>query len=237
MPNAAVIVAAGRGVRFGAADRAKQFLLLAGKSVLAHSIELFERLPEFDRIQIVLPADAIESVTQLVDLARYRKEIAFAAGGARRQDSVFAGLAALPRDTEIVAIHDAVRPLAAPEAVAEAVRRARAMGGAILAAPAVDTPKRCGPDGRILETLARRELWLAQTPQVFRYALIRRAYAEVIAAGIEVTDDAAAVERLGEPVEVVRALRPNPKITTPDDLAYVEWLVSRYQTGGKNGAP
>jgi 2-C-methyl-D-erythritol 4-phosphate cytidylyltransferase len=224
MSIVALIVAAGRGVRFGA-DRPKQFALLGNKSLLAHSIEIFERMPEFDQIWLVVPAGFAADLDRYVDVAAYSKIAGRVEGGARRQDSVAAGLARLPAETEIVAIHDAVRPFAAPEAIAEAVERARQMGAAILAAPAVDTPKLCNKKGIII-SLDREEVWLAQTPQVFQFDLIRRAYERVLADRVEVTDDAAAVERLGHPVDVVRSPRPNPKITTPEDLRLAEWLLS-----------
>jgi len=225
MSIVALIVAAGRGVRFGA-DRPKQFALLGNKPLLAHSIEMFERMPQFDRTWLVVPAGFAADLGRWMDVAAYSKIAGIVEGGARRQDSVAAGLARLPAETEIVAIHDAVRPFAAPEAIAEAVERARRMGAAILAVPATDTTKRCDANGRVVETLDRSRLWLAQTPQVFRFDLIREAYRKALSDGAEVTDDAAAVERLGRPVEVVRSPRPNPKITAPGDLRFAEWLLS-----------
>jgi 2-C-methyl-D-erythritol 4-phosphate cytidylyltransferase len=225
MSIAALIVAGGRGVRFSASHR-KQYATLAGRPVLAHSIELFENLPEFDAIWLVVPAQELESGRLPVDLSNYRKIAGRVAGGDRRQDSVWAGLCALPGTTEIVAVHDAVRPLAPADAVRRAVAGAREVGGAILAAPAVDTIKRCDAQGRIVETLDRTRLWLAQTPQVFRFDLLREAYQRVADLDVEVTDEAAAVEGLGKPVEVIAVSEPNPKITTPHDLRFAEWLLS-----------
>jgi 2-C-methyl-D-erythritol 4-phosphate cytidylyltransferase len=224
MSIAALIVAGGRGIRFGR-DVPKQFLPVGGQPVLLHSVEIFERMPEFNQVWLVLPAEWVAEFDRRYDLSVYSKIAGRVAGGARRQDSVAAGLKAMPPVTEIVAIHDAVRPFAAPEAIREAIARARRMGAAILAAPAVDTPKRCDRQGRVIETIPRDQLWLAQTPQVFRCGLIRRAYEKALADGVEVTDDAAAVERLGEPVEVVQSPRPNPKITSPEDLRFAKWLL------------
>lgn len=226
MSVAAVIVAAGKGTRFGAAQP-KQFVPLAGKPLLFHSIEIFEDMAEVERIVLVVPGEWAADFGTRFDLSAYGKIARWVAGGRRRQDSVRAGLSQLPPDAELVAIHDAVRPLASRQSIRKAIERARAMGAAILAAPAVDTPKRCDGDRRIIETLDRDRLWLAQTPQVFRCDLIRRAYEKVFADGVEVTDDAAAVERLGAPVEVVGSAEPNPKITTQADLQYAEWLLSR----------
>ncbi len=226
MSVAALIVAAGQGTRFGA-KIPKQFFPLGGKPILFHSIEIFQNMAEFDEIYLVLPRDQVAGFHKRYDLKKYPKLVGFGPGHARRQDSVFAGLSVMPPTTDLVAIHDAVRPFAPPEAIAEAIERAREMGAAILAAPAVDTPKLCRENGRIVRTLERSQVWLAQTPQVFRYSLIRRAYEQVIADSAEVTDDAAAVERLDHPVEVVAATRPNPKITHPEDLEFAEWLLRR----------
>jgi len=225
MSTAALIVAAGRGVRFGS-ETPKQFALLGDKPLLFHSIEIFQSLPELDEIWLVLPKESVTRFERRFDLSPYTKIAGFGPGGKRRQDSVLAGLMAMPERTEIVAIHDAVRPFAAPEAISKAIARARKVGAAILARPVVDTPKRCDARGRVIETLDRRELWLAETPQVFRYELIRHGYEQVTADRAEVTDDAAAVERLGHPVGVVASPSPNPKITNRADIRFAEWLLS-----------
>jgi len=224
MSIVALIVAAGRGVRFGG-DIPKQFALLDGKPILFHSIEIFEHMPEFDEIHLVLPRHSWRDFPNQYDLSPYPKIMGFGPGMGKRQDSAAIGVFRLPSNTEIVAIHDAVRPFAAPETIREAIERARRMGAAILAGPAVDTPKRCAEGGRVAETIPRDRLWLAQTPQVFQFDLIRRAYERVWADSVEVSDDAAAVERLGYPVEIVQSLRPNPKITTPEDLRFAEWIL------------
>jgi len=227
MSVAALIVAAGRGTRFGT-SRPKQFLPLAGKPVICRSVEIFEKMPEFDEIWLVLPPDfAGQPDAAGLDLGRYRKIAGTLPGGERRQDSVRAGLERLSPQTEIVAIHDAVRPLASPAAISRALELARRSGGAVLAARVTDTIKRCDAEGRIVATVDRSGLWSAQTPQVFRLDLIREAYEKVYRDGAEITDDAAAVEYVGGRVEVVESPSPNPKITTPEDLAFAEWLLSR----------
>jgi len=224
MSIAALIVAAGRGVRFGT-DCLKQFALLRNKPILFHSIEIFENMGEFDQIWLVLPEDFMDELERRFDLSPYKKIGGWVAGGARRQDSVWAGLSNLPDETEIVAIHDAVRPCAPAAAISQAVRRARQAGAAILAAPVLDTLKRCDDTDHIVETIERNRLWLAQTPQVFRFDLVRRAFRKVLDDQVEITDDAAAVERLGGRVEVVRSDWPNPKITTPPDARLAELLL------------
>jgi 2-C-methyl-D-erythritol 4-phosphate cytidylyltransferase len=226
MSTAALIVAAGRGVRFGG-DTPKQFAPLGGKPLLFHSIEIFEHMAEFDQIRLVLPSDFAVGFESRFDLSPYKKIVGWVAGRARRQDSVWTGLSNLPDNVNLVAIHDAVRPCPQQSDIREALKRANHMGAAILAAPLVDTVKRCDADGRVIKTIAREQLWLAQTPQIFRLDLIRHAYAKVFEDDVEVTDDAAAVERLGKPVEVVQSSWPNPKITTQDDLAFAEWLLRK----------
>lgn len=149
------------------------------------------------------------------------------AGGARRQESVQAGLDALPPDVQLVAVHDAARPLVRPEDVARVVAAARAGGAALLAVPAADTLHRVA-DGGVAETPARRDLWAAQTPQVFRVDWLREALAKARAEKVEGTDDAGLVARLGVSVRVVEGDPSNRKITTAADLAFAElWLARR----------
>ncbi len=148
-----------------------------------------------------------------------------AAAGAERQHSVASGLAATDPDCEIVVVHDAARPFVAPEAIASCVAAARTHGAAILAAAVSDTVKRVDRE-RITETIPRAGLWLAQTPQVARADLLRRAHSEAARLGIVETDEAALVERLGETVVVVAGSHLNRKITTPDDLAWAEAMVA-----------
>jgi 2-C-methyl-D-erythritol 4-phosphate cytidylyltransferase len=148
-------------------------------------------------------------------------------GGAERQDSVRAGLAALPEDTTLVAVHDAARALVRPESVSRVVAEARESGAALLAVPARDTLKRVR-EGSVVDTPPREECWLAQTPQVFRVELLREGLAKADAEGFVGTDDAQLVERLGVAVRVVPGEPENLKITGPGDLAAAEaWLRQR----------
>ena len=154
------------------------------------------------------------------------------AGGAERQDSVRAGVDALPPEFDWVAVHDAARALVRPEAVSRVVAAAARSGAAILGAPVRDTLKRVS-EGRIVETPDRSAFWAAQTPQVFRVELLREALAKAEAAGYQGTDDAALVERLGVPVHVVEGDPDNLKLTHPEDLAMAERiLVARGEARG-----
>ncbi len=147
-------------------------------------------------------------------------------GGRERQDSVAAALAALPADIEHVFIHDCARPLVRPEqlvALHKIVRREHAV---VLAHRVTDTIKEHRDDAR-LRTLDRSRLWAMETPQVFSRELVVRAYARVAAKGLAITDDAQAVELLGHPIALLENTSPNPKLTTPADLPYLEFLLSR----------
>ena len=146
-------------------------------------------------------------------------------GGARRQDSVRCGLAALDAACDIVVIHDAARPLVNVETIAGSIRTAAETGAALVATPARDTLKRVGPDATVSATLSRQDVWLAQTPQTFQVDLIREAHRRAQEQGVTATDDAGLVERLGRPVRVVPGDALNFKITTQDDLILAEALL------------
>jgi len=236
---AALLVAAGRGRRMAHSDgttphaakpdRPKQFLYLAGRPILAHAIDRFEATEAVDRIVIVVPPGEEQTCAdEVVRPFGFRKVAAIVAGGAERQASVANGLEALPDAIEWVAVHDGVRPCVTPEQISAVIEAAARADGAILAVRLRDTPKQVGPDGVIQTTLARSQIWLAQTPQVFRLAALREAHARAAADGVLGTDDAALVERLGCRVVVVEGASANVKITTPDDLPIAErWLSSR----------
>lgn len=152
--------------------------------------------------------------------------ICVVAGGAERQDSVFNGLQALPPDCDWVLIHDGVRPFASPELLKRTWDAALTNGAAIAALPASDTIKRVRA-GQVVETVSREELWLVQTPQVFRREILFEAYREAHRQGWVGTDDAFLVERLGVPVAVVTGERSNIKVTTPEDLVWGSWFLAQ----------
>jgi 2-C-methyl-D-erythritol 4-phosphate cytidylyltransferase len=219
----AVLVAAGRGERMGA-GRAKAFLPLAGRALLLRAAEAFESAPEVEAIVAVVPADEQRAARDL--LAPLRKVTAVVAGGATRQDSVRAGLEALPSAFDgIVLVHDAARALIEPALIASVVRAAAETGAAIPVLPLVDTIKRVR-DGAVGETLDRSQLAAAQTPQGVRRALLQQALDEAARKGITVTDEAMAVEHLGRRVAAVVGSPRNLKITTPHDLRWAELLLA-----------
>ncbi|MCS6802973.1 MAG: 2-C-methyl-D-erythritol 4-phosphate cytidylyltransferase [Chloroflexota bacterium] len=215
MSVVAVIVGAGSGRRFGGD---KVFAELAGRPVLAHAVAAFEESPEVDGIVLVLREEKVGRAWALAAEYGWTKLRAVTVGGARRQDSVLAGVRAA--QAEWVLIHDAARPLVTPEVVARGLEAARATGAAIAALPVRDTLKRVEND-QIIATVDRARLWAAQTPQIFRSALLERA----LETESDVTDDAAAVEALGVPVRVFLGSERNFKVTTAADLALAEAIL------------
>ena len=217
MPTVALVLAAGRGERLGHA-LPKGFVPLAGRPLLLHALAAMEAVAEIVRVVPVVPADAFDRSRRAIAVAPPLGKLAPpVAGGRERQDSVRAGLSALPPGTELVAVHDAARPLVRPDAVRRVVLAAAATGAAILAAPVRDTIKRVVA-GRVAETPPRAECWAAQTPQVFRRDWLEEGLAKAEADGFLGTDDAQLVERLGERVVVVPGEPTNLKITRSSDL-------------------
>jgi 2-C-methyl-D-erythritol 4-phosphate cytidylyltransferase len=226
MTVAALIVAAGRGVRMGSSRR-KQYLLLSGRPILSHTIERFGACPEVDRITVVVPAEEIDHCQrQIVPGLRVTKEIRLVPGGNRRQDSVRNGLEALRIDTRIVLIHDGVRPLVRPKLIAACIQGAREWGACIPAIEVTDTLKQVDGAGAIVRTVSRDGLYAVQTPQAFQTDLILKAHRHAIQEGWQATDDASLVERMGATVHIIPGERGNIKITTPEDLRWAEMLLT-----------
>jgi 2-C-methyl-D-erythritol 4-phosphate cytidylyltransferase len=219
-PTWAIVVAGGDGARLGA-DRPKAFVGLGGRPLLAHSIDLFEDHPAVDRIVLVVPAEWEEPATLLADELAAGKVAAAVPGGATRSLSVAAGLSEVGADAEAIVVHDAARPFASAELVDRVLAALDAHEGAIPALPVTDTVKRV-QDGVVAETLERGELRAVQTPQAFRAAALRRAYAASAQAVRDATDCASLVEAAGFAVAAVAGEPENVKITAPDDLVRAE---------------
>ncbi len=230
MSLVALVLAAGRGERLRQ-PLPKAWVPLAGRPLLQWTLEALLAVPELDRVVPVLPPGADSAWAALEAGIEERARLAPpVVGGAQRQDSLRAGMAALPPAADWVLVHDAARPWVRAEAVRRVVAAARAGGAALLATPVRDTIKRVR-DGRVVETPDRAECWAAQTPQVFATALLREALAKAEAEGFLGTDDAQLVERLGAPVTVVPGDADNWKITGPEDLPAAEERLRKRAAG------
>jgi 2-C-methyl-D-erythritol 4-phosphate cytidylyltransferase len=214
----AIIVAAGQGRRM-AGDQRKQYLSLAGLPILTRTLMVFVRCDPVDEIILVVPEDDVEFCRErILEPEGLIRKITLVPGGERRQDSVFNGLRNVSPDCRIVIVHDGVRPFVQTEHIATCIDAARQFGACILGVPAYETLKQVDPSDQIIRTLKRDDVWLAQTPQAFRYGLIRRAHDRARAEGYCATDDASLVERLGQTVKIVKGSRRNIKITVKEDL-------------------
>ena len=222
--NVAILVAAGRGARMG---KDKLFLKVAGKPVIAHTWQRFDESRVIDEIIVVIRAGMEKKFLAVAKKFQFQKKFQIVVGGAERQDSVWNGLQAAPAGTEIVAIHDAARPCVSEELIASIIKHAEETGAAVAAHPVTDTIKQSA-DGRLIQqTLDRSKLWAVETPQTFRLDVIRRAIATARAKKMIFTDDTAACELISQPVRLVSSIAPNPKVTVPGDLPFVETLLRK----------
>jgi 2-C-methyl-D-erythritol 4-phosphate cytidylyltransferase len=204
----------------------KPFLELAGEPVLVHALRPFLAQPSVVSIVVALaPEDAAAPPEWLTGLDR---RISVVAGGETRTESVANAMAALPADVDVIAVHDAARPLVTADVVAECIAVAASGKGAVAGCPAVDTMKEVDGDGRILSTADRSRLWRAHTPQVFPATLLREAYQR---AGGAATDDAALVERVGGEIRMVDGGAWNLKVTRPGDVPVAEALLRMRSEG------
>ena len=219
--NIAIIAAAGAGTRM-ASDRPKQFLQLAGRPVIFHTLKVFEECDSIDEVIVVLPAAESAGFLSLAGKYGVRKLARVVPGGVTRADSVKRGLMAIKSATaEIVAVHDGVRPFVTVDEINSTVAAAQADGAAILVAPVTDTIKEVS-GASVLRTLDRGSLRRALTPQCFRYQLLREAYEHADVNDPSLTDESALVEQLGRPVSIVEGSARNIKITTAEDLIIAE---------------
>jgi len=198
----------------------KLFAPLGGKPALARVLDAFTSCDKVGQIVVVVSEKNLERCRKLIAKEGWSKPIEVCAGGKRRQDSVAAGLKKL-NDCRWVVIHDGARPLVTKELIEGGLKAAQETGAAVAAVPVTDTIKIAGEDRIVHQTPPRQNLWAVQTPQVFRFDIIARAYER---AEDEVTDDASLVERSGHKVKLYTGSYDNIKITSPDDLALAEVL-------------
>lgn len=213
-----IIVSAGKGHRFMKGKK-KQFYLLADKPILAHTLDKFENCPLIHSILLVVGQEDMDyCLKEIIEKYQYRKISQIVPGGKRRQESVKNGIDFLSKETDIVVIHDGVRPFVTKEMIEESIRSAVKFQAVVMAMPVKETVKMVQRDGTVLKTLDRDSLWQIQTPQTFQVNVIKEAHYRAIEDGFIGTDDASLVERLGVKVRILPGSYTNIKITTPEDL-------------------
>jgi len=223
----ALIAAGGRGERIGGI-LPKQFVEIKKKPILAYTVEKFENCELIDEIILVVPEDYMSFCSyNIVDVGDFKKVKRILSGGKERQDSVYKGLLALSKDTDIVLIHDGVRPFISTEKIGKSIEMCKKEKAVILALPVNDTVKRVDEE-YVVTTLDREKLWIAQTPQTFEYKLILEAYKKAIEGSFIGTDDSSLIERLGFKVRVLEGESQNIKITTQEDLVLAEKIIESY---------
>jgi 2-C-methyl-D-erythritol 4-phosphate cytidylyltransferase len=205
----------------------KLFLPVAGRPVVVHTWQRFASVSCVDELVIVVREGQENFFEKMAVQFELNKPFRVVAGGPERQDSVWNGLEAVSPASEIVAIQDGARPCTDETLIAATIAAARGLGAAVAAQPVTDTIKESEDGKIILRTVDRSRLWAVQTPQAFRVEVIRRALSAVREQGLQVTDDTAACELIDQPVKLVPGTAPNPKVTVPGDLEYIELILRR----------
>lgn len=228
----AIIPAAGVGVRMGRGTP-KQFLALEGVPIFVHTLRKFAASRAVDEVFLVLRAEDTDRAWNDIGSENFAKRVRLISGGPTRQDTIWQALSQAPKTTELVIVHDAVRPFVEPGMIERIVEAARKDGAAIFGIPSVDTVKQVERQA-ILGTIPRERIVLAQTPQAFRYEIIKEAFARASADGFNGTDESSLVERLGHTVRVLMGSYRNIKITKPSDLPLARLYIAqeREQAGG-----
>lgn len=205
----------------------KQFLEIGGVPILALTLRRFINAASINSIVIVTEDSRVNETQNYVAELGLQKKCLVVGGGKERQDSVRNGLSALSNDTDIVIVHDGVRPFIEPRLIDESVTQAAKYGACIVAVPISDTVKKAKDQDLISQTVERSGLWAAQTPQTFRYDILKRAFDNAYATNFYGTDEASLVERIGVPIKLLKGERKNIKITTPEDLELAEKIVGQ----------
>lgn len=221
-----VIPAAGQGKRMGA-NQNKLFLNLQGEPILAHTLQVFEDSNFVQEIVIVSSKQDQEIIKDLVKAKAFSKVTSITLGGNERQESVFAGVKALSPAIDRVAVHDGARPLLTLEQLNRFFTESIDFSAAIMAVAVKDTIKEVDESGRVLSTPARNSLRAIQTPQIFDRTILEEAHQKAYNAGFITTDDAALIEWLGYPVQVLEGSMENIKVTTPEDLIFAEAILKK----------
>ncbi|MFC1716313.1 2-C-methyl-D-erythritol 4-phosphate cytidylyltransferase [Candidatus Poribacteria bacterium] len=230
MKVSVIIPAAGCGRRMG--DVKKPYLDLAGKPILAHTLMVFQQCSLVSRIVVVVAVgDEADCVRDIIIPYEIDKADQVVAGGETRQESVFSGLQELSSDTDMVMVHDCVRPFVTEDMIERVLEAASNCGAATVAVPVKDTIKEADDESFVINTLDRQRLWSIQTPQAFKYDLLLQAHLYARENNIQVTDDASLIDELdGHRVKLVMGTSENIKITTPGDLTIAEAILGSKKT-------
>ena len=229
-----VIVAAGRGERFG--DSGKVLSMAAGRPLLAWSLDAVMCTETVSEVVVVCGNHTRAAIDRLVEDYSARMPVRTCPGGDTRQDSVRAGIECLSEGVDVAVIHDAARPLATPQMFDACVAMARQHGAAITAAPVTDTIKDVDGD-YVVRTVPRENLWAAQTPQAFRLDMVKTAFGEAAAQGLTFTDEAGLLEQFGIDVRIIVGASSNMKVTVSEDLDIVDLLLRQRQASGETDVP
>ena len=225
MKVCAIIPAGGQGTRMGGTVP-KQFQALRGKPILHYTLRTFQESGLIDSLILVVPEKELENTrTDWLERPPVVKQVVV--GGEKRQDSVFNGYQSAPADTDIVLVHDGVRPFLSKEMIMETIDIADKFGAAVTAIPIHDTIKQVDDNGKVLRTVKREGMWRIQTPQAFRYNLLGEAFQNAKRNSFYGTDEGALIEYLGQEVRVVDGYEWNIKITRPEDLIVGESLAAK----------
>jgi 2-C-methyl-D-erythritol 4-phosphate cytidylyltransferase len=227
MKTTAIIVAAGEGKRMRSPVQ-KPFIQLRGLPILAHTLFQFERTECINEVVLVVSKETLEQCEEeIIKGQGFQKVRGLVPGGKTRQESVYLGWLHADPNSDMILVHDGVRPFVSQELIQRCIEKAQIHGGALAALPIRETVKQVGEDGCVEATVNREILWRAQTPQVFRRPIFERAHRKALADGYEGTDEASLVERLGVSIQIVEGGLENIKITTPEDLALAEFYLKQ----------
>lgn len=226
----ALVPAAGSGKRMGG-DRSKQYLEIGGKPIIVHTLNLLDSCENISEVCLIVPEDDCAYACEMLDEMRFIKPVKVVPGGRERQDSVRNGLDSI-YGCDIVMVHDGVRPFVTEEILNRCIEETLLYGATVVAVPAKDTIKSVDEERNVIETLERKRLWQIQTPQTFRYDLLKDAFKKAYNDAFYGTDEAMLVERLGHKVKVIEGDYRNIKITTPDDMIVAEAILKSLETPG-----
>ncbi|MDO8424820.1 MAG: 2-C-methyl-D-erythritol 4-phosphate cytidylyltransferase [bacterium] len=222
--NFAVILAAGKSRRMKGID--KVFYKIKGKPLIFHTLSVFEKNPGIDKILLVTRRDNFKKLFSLVKKYKLKKISKIIEGGKERQYSAFNAIKAIEeigaKPGDLILFHNGANPLVLPEEISKVIKGAKKYGAALLAQPAKDTIKAVDKNGLILKTIPRKNVYLAQTPQVIEYKLAKEVFEKAIRDGFQGTDDVSLVERAGKSVKIIPCSYKNIKVTTKDDLKIIE---------------